>query len=363
MDVEYTYSGQLAIFNFLIWLILIIRYKAGFGSQTRFSFHYAFLCIMIVLFATFGFSEADTYHYHSIYDEMIKFRSAIHVEPIYYWLIEHIPHNYYLWRFVIWGSAAVLLMATFKRLRLNALAVGLAFPLILLQQFAITRGCLGISIFLYASTFILKPDSNKLYSYCWGILCCVLSVFFHKSIPLFIAMSFLALIPLNRGLIIISIILYPILRAVAMPFVFDILGGSLFSTETAEFAQGYLESDKSIANINGIMRLCLEYIPRILIFIFLVKEYIFSKKEIPKSIRFFFQYSYILFYIAMLFFGQDTSSFVSSRTIHMMCFPLTIVCAYYLTTSEKRPILLKSALSFFILYDAFAFLYTIYKYW
>lgn len=363
MDVEYTYNGQLAIFNFLIWLIMIIKYKTEFVNQTRLSFHYVFLYIMIVLFATFGFSEADTYHYHSIYDEMIKFRTAVHVEPVYYWLIEHIPHNYYLWRFIVWGSAAVLLVTTFKRLELNASSVGLIFPLILLQQFVITRGCLGIAIFLYALTFILKPTSNKLLSYFWGILCCILSVLFHKSIPLFIAISFLALIPLNKGLIIVSVILFPVLRAVVLPFVFDILGGSLFSTDTAEFAQGYLESDKSVANINGIMRLCLEYIPRILIFIFLVKEYIFDKKEIPKNIRFFFQYSYILFYIAMLFFGQNTSSFVSSRTIHMMCFPLTIVCAYYLTISKRRPILLRSALSFFILYDAFAFVYMIITCW
>lgn len=65
----------------------------------------------------------------------------------------------------------------------------------------------------------------------------------------------------------------------------------------------------------------------------------------------------------MLFFGQSTSSFVASRTIHMMCFPLTIVVAYNMTTNLKRSFLLKSAMFFFICADLFAFLYTIYTCW
>ena len=77
---EYTYSGKLAILNLILWLIFVIIYRAEFFRHTNRSMNYAFIGIIVTIFATFGFSEADTYHYHRIYDEMLKFSEAIHVE-------------------------------------------------------------------------------------------------------------------------------------------------------------------------------------------------------------------------------------------------------------------------------------------
>lgn len=360
---EYTYSGKLAILNLILWLIFVIIYRAEFFRHTNRSMNYAFIGIIVTIFATFGFSEADTYHYHRIYDEMLKFSEAIHVEDFYYWLIKVLPHNYYIWRLVVWGSATILMIAAFKRFDLNSRAVGFVFPLILLQQFTITRGCLGIALFLYSLSFIIKPSGHKILSYTCGILGCILSVFLHRSLPLFIIMALLALIPLNKTLILLSVIVFPIIRGAIMPYVFDIIGSSFFSDETAAFAQNYLQAERSVANFNGLIRAALEYLPRFLIFIFLIKEYFYKKQYIDKSVKFLLKYSYSLFYIALLFWGQATSSFVASRTIHMMCFPLTIVVAYNMTTNLKRSFLFKSAMFFFICADLFVFLYTIYTSW
>ena len=57
----------------------------------------------------------------------------------------------------------------------------------------------------------------------------------------------------------------------------NFINSGFFSDETADFAQHYLQSEQSIANFNGILRLCLDYIPRFLIFIFLIKEYILQR--------------------------------------------------------------------------------------
>ena len=360
---EYVYSGKLSIINLLIWLLSIIAYAINSNNNSRHTSNYIFICLMVILFATFGFSEADTYHYHGYYDQMILYNSPIHVESFYFWLIKHLPHNYYLWRFVVWGAAALLMIGTFKRLNLNAEAVYLSFPILLLQQFTITRGCLGIALFLYSLTFLLKPASNKFLSLILGLCGCLLSLFLHRSLPLFIAISFLAIIPLNKTLIIISLIFFPILREGLIPYVFNIIGTGLFTSETEIFAQNYLEADKFVTNTNGILRICLDYLPRFLIFIFFIKEFDFTNKTIPKPIRFLFQYSYVLFYIALLFLGQSTSSFISSRTIHMMCFPLTIVLSYYITMNNKFPFMLKTALFFFFMSDLFDFIYSIYKWW
>ena len=288
---------------------------------------------------------------------------SIHVEPFYYWLINFLPHNYYIWRCIVWGTAAILLIATFKRLGINATSAGLLFPLLLLQQFTVTRGCLGIALFLYAISFLFNPAAHKYLSYIFAIIGCGLSLFLHQSLPLFVIIAILALIPINKSVFILSVLLFPVIRAGIVPYVFDVLSSDIIMEDTASFAQRYFEADKSVANINGILRLCLEYVPRILIIIVLVKEYVFGKIKEPKYIVFLFKYSYILFYIALLFLGQEISSFISSRTIHIMSFSLTIVGAYYMTINKTRPLMLKFSIIFFIISDMYSFIYSIYKWW
>ena len=356
------YNGQLAIFNLILWLFFIIYYRREIYRQTRCENNYAFVCILVILFSTFGFSEADTYHYQGLYDEMIKFGESAHVEPFYYWLAQFLPHNYYIWRFIIWGIAAILMIATFKRLNINSSSVGIVFPLILLQQFTLTRGCLGIALFIFSLSFLFKPSKHKIISCIFAVLGCAISLFLHRSLPLFMFMALLALIPFNKTLILFSILLYPIIRVTIMSYVFNILDYGIFSEEVTDFAQHYLQGEQSTTNINGIIRRYFAYIPRFLLFFVLIKEYIFQKDKIDKFVKFLLQYSYILFYVALLFLGQATSNFIASRTIHMMCFPLSIVLAYYLT-NNKRSNLLKVAMFFFICSDLFSLMYFIYKCW
>ena len=147
-----------------------------------------------------------------------------------------------------------------------------------------------------------------------------------------------------------------------MPFVFDFIGSGFFDKETASFATAYLESEKSEMNFNGMLRMILEYAPRFIIFYVLIKCFIFRKVLIPRNIRFFFNYSFVLFYIALLFLGQETSSFVTNRTIHMMCFTLLIPTVYYLqNTNRSRTV--KNALLLFMCSDLFAFAYQIITCW
>lgn len=357
----YDYNGNLVIINLLIWFILLLTYRSEFFQYTPRKTGYFFLFLMVVLYTTFGFSEADTYHYHDIYDQMLNLGNAIHVEEFYFWLINFLPHNYYIWRCVVWGLATILIIGTFRRFNLNAHVVGFVFPMILLQQFVVTRGVLGIALFLFSFSYLIKPGENKIFSYIIGVIGCILALSLHRSLPLFVLISLFALIPLNKTLIITLILLYPVLRLVVIPFVFNILDIGLFSSGTEDFAMSYLESEKKVANANGIIRLVIEYLPRFLIFFILIREYIFKRiKEFPKYIKIFFQYSVLLFYIALLFLGQETSSFVTSRTIHMMCFPLTIVLSYHLSIDRSRTFLLKWTMFLFIFVDLFIFLNTIY---
>lgn len=357
---EYNYNGQLAIINFVIWLILIARYFSEYKKFSGRRTSYKFLCILCIITFTFAFAEADTYHYQNLYAELIRSHEPIHVENFYFWLSHFLPQGYFLWRFVIWGTALWLMIKTFNRYELDKRTICFVFPLILIIQFSVTRGCLGIALMLFSLSYLLKPGKSRFWSYVFGISGIILSSFLHRSLPLFVILLLLSFIPLRKGMYILSVLLFPVLRIAIMTVINYILLGGMLSEGTSEFADGYFNAEAVTSNLFGYMRLTIEYIPRLLTFIVLIKTFCFSKEEPPRHIRVLLQYSYILFYLALLFFGQELSSFVSSRTIHMMCFPLTIVLAYYLM-NRKRPVLIKVALSFYIFVDIFTYTYTIYK--
>lgn len=357
--IDYLCSGKLALINLVLWLFMLIYYWNKSNSSRKQFWGVA----AMLLFFVFGFSEADTYHYYDVYNQMLLYHEPIHVEPFYFWLIEFLPHNYYLWRFVVWGMALFILMFVYKRYGLNVNILGVVFTLILLQKFVVTRSCLGIALFMLAISLFYVSSKSKLLSHLLGVLCVVASVFLHQSLPLFIGIFLLSFIPFNRLTILLSLILFPIIRELLLPYVLELLSMGVFSSETIDFAASYLEDEKSVANTNGLIRQVIELLPFFLMFVLLVVEYVFRKKYIERSIKILFRYSYVLFYVAMLFLGQETSSFISSRTIHMMCFPLVVVVANYISTTNRRNWFLNTSMAFFCIADLFAFLYTIYKNW
>ena len=359
----YPYSGQLAIVNLVIWLVLILKYKKVYFREQCVSGNHVVLICFATLFCTFAFSEADTYHYHTLYDKMLLFNERTHVEPFYYWLVKVLPHNYYVWRCGIWGVAMLLFIGTAKRYDINPMTLCFVFPMILMQQFALTRGALGIALFLFSSSYIIKPGSNRIISCILGIVGCVVSLYLHKSLPLFAFIALFAFVPLKKWTLAVLLVMFPVIRGFIIPFVFEMLGTSFFSEETVEFAANYLEREQSKANFNGMIRYVVDYTPRFMCFFILVREFVFKAKfKTPKEIKILFQYSFLLFYVALLFWGQNTSSFVTNRTLHMMCFPLTITLSYILYTT-KRNKLTKITMLLFLFSDLFAFSYTIYSCW
>lgn len=361
---EYEYSGKLAIINLAIWIILIALYNSQFFCHNpKKNRGYFILGILVSLFTTFGFSEADTYHYHGIYDEMLHYHYPIHVEQFYYWLIDFLPSNYYLWRFVIWTVALVLLIKAFKRLNLDPSAVCFVFPMVLLQQFTVTRGCLGISLFLYSYSLIVGRSKNKILSFVIGVVGCIGAIFLHRSMPIFIIIFLASLVPLNKYTILIIILTIPVARTVVMPYVNDILQSDLINSNTSDFAVLYLEGQKSEVNINGVIRMLVDYFPRIMIVFILIKDYFWKGRYISYPMKILLQYTIVLFFVAILFLGQETSSFVTNRTIHMMTFPLTFVMSYYLMQEKRHKIIMKVTMLGFMLADLYAFAHTIYKNW
>ena len=347
---------------FSFWILILFFYRKTYFLNSKGNINWTAFGIIVTLFSVFALGEWDTYYYHGLYDKMVFLNRKYHVEDFYFWLIQKIPFNYYVWRLVIWGSAVLLMIWTFKLNRLKNECIGLVFALVLIQQFSFTRASLGVAMLLFSiSIFVNVKKANKVY-YAIALAGCVASYFLHKSMPLFLLMSVLALCPINKATFWALVIAFPILRVVIIPFVMDFISSGYLNENTTEFAEAYLNLDRIEINYKGLIQSIIKYAPIYTAFYILVKEYVFKKTYLPTNIRLFFHLAFILFYISSLFLGQETSNFVASRTEHVMFFPLTIVLVYYMTTTYKRTRLLKFTLVMFALSTAYYYAYNVWKY-
>lgn len=363
-DIVFHYDGQLALINLFILSMLIIVYRKAFCAYHTKHSAYTFLAIFVLLNSTFAFSVADTYHYEFYYNLILKQHQAVHVEPFYYYVAELIPFNYYLWRLVIWGGAFFLYLRCAKHFDIDARGFGLLFSLILLFHFALTRGVLGISLFLISWTWILDNKAkNRWLTLLFSLVGIICSYFLHKSLPLFLLMALFAYIPLSRKHYVLAIIFYPLI-CVGFSFIMDsVINSGLLGIKSQYLLEGYMGKEKLDLNIKGYIVRILTYIPYFIVFYVLINYFTDKKNIISYKSKIFFQYSFILFYIALIFEVQPVSSFMSSRTLHMMCFPLTIVLSEFVKKQNKYPKKLKFALFLFALVAFYTVTYFIYKWW
>lgn len=337
LEAKYSYSAILALIPISLFVYMILRYR--FSNLNRKTINNYFLIwICITIYSTWGFAEPDTYHYHQLYDEMVRYKQSLHVEPFYYWLVTILPNNFYLWRFVIWGTAAALIIYVAKRNYISSSALGLLIPVMFLHKFVVTRGALGLA-FLMLVIYLYYSYRKKALAYSILFLGIFLSTYLHKSIPIFVLFALVALIiPFNKKLYWLSLIFFPIFYVLLFIISDYILGLNIFSEETVNFTTNYLEHESMTKNMLGYIMDMITYSPYIFVLFFVLPKFYFHNKlhDTPYG-EFLFKYSYILFYVAFLFYNQPTSIWVFSRTIHAGMFALVFLFAmYYQRVHGKR---------------------------
>lgn len=355
----YDYNGNLVIINLLITFISAFHYKAIYyrGPQNKGN-SFFYLGIMLILFSVFAFAEADTYHYHGLYDEMRLTGYQLHVEPFYYRLALLIP-NYYLWRLAIWGSSTVLLVLAFKNLNIDSNTVGFILPIFFYSQFSLTRGSLGLSLFIFAVSILYAGKRRFLKIAVVAFLICI-SYYLHRTMIIFIILFCVSfLFKVNKRNIYISFLLFPFLYgliAIIVPYLTNL---NIGNDDLMHHAEVYTDMEKIIANWKGLIQIVLSWSGLILLMFQLSKYYIIHTEN--KAIFALFRYSYLLIYIAALFLGQQYTSFIYSRFIHAASFTLIFCAANYFYEVKNRTSLDKITLLLIIINTAYNLLYFIWK--
>lgn len=337
-----------------------------YKERITYSNNYTFALICILLYSVLGLLEWDTYHYYSLYNEMINGYFSIHVEKIYFWLIKALPHNYLLWRLCIWGSATILMIWSAKKLKLNSNVFCFIAAALFITRLAVSRNGLGIALLIFSSILLIQSlEKRKIVSIliaCTGI---IISTYLHSSIYIFVGCMILALVfPLNKKNILLSLILFPFLYVSLMQLLGPIMSFLSLNEEQALFISQYVESEKMISNVLGWIPIIIEKMSFILLMFILTKKIIFDKIPLTSAHRLMFKFSYILIYLSFLFFEQRTSSWISARTLHAATFSLVLCTTMCFNNYEnhKRTKIEKLVLMMLIFNSLWGQLYFIYKY-
>lgn len=271
-----------------------------------------------------------------------------HIEPVYHWLYTAVNKNYLVWRCVVWGLSSLFLVLTLKRLKCDIrLASALFILLPLIQIYYVTRNTLGLSILLYALSFLDGKKKNLPIAAAWLFV----SSFFHTSMPLYIALVILVFaIPVNKLTFIISIAAFPILRG-AIIILSEMF---LANSDNAEFASRgsyYASSDNEMQyTLVGWIHLAIQMTP-ILYIMFCGVMSAIKRKGLSILENRFLIYAYILIYLSFLFWGE-ASKHLQTRFWDASYQPLAFFLAMYLfPRRETKPV------KFFIVMELLVFAY------
>lgn len=359
------YSGQLALINLAIWVILIVKYKKVFSNNVCVSItrtKYTWPILLLALYGVFAYAEADTYHLEEGYEYMYRTHDIIQVEPFYFWLIQTLPNNYILFRMVVWGSASILIYLSARRMNLNPETFGLFLAINFLPQFAQTRGTIGFALLMLALIYV--SQSRKKINIIIGVLMIFATYFLHKSIPMFILFIPLAIsLPLTKKVIIISLIAFPFFYGMVSYASEYVLGLSYMSEITVEKGFSYLERESTVDEYSVIGNIfnVLQYSSILCLFICLVKFYTNINIK-DKTSTLLFKYAYISTYVACLFWGQNMSDFLHTRTLHFAVFP-TLFASVYCFQNKERTKFDKITIILLALSAFKEISYHVYKWW
>lgn len=361
-DYKFDYDGHAIVLNLLLFFIAILKYKSVYEGNVRSKGNYGYVYLLLISFSTFAYAEADFYHYQFHYDMMKHYNVESLAEPVYLWITQHLPDNYFLWRFSIWGSAALLMILSLKKVGVYASFAGFMMPLFFWHQFSVTRGALGFCIIVLALIYVFN-DGETILGRCIAIAAIFISICFHNSMTAFLLVIPVALLmPFNSKVLKMSIVLFPFLYGATILLTNNLMDLNILAAGTENLAENYVGKQNNAQNILGIACDALNFSGQLLMLYLAVKFVLGHKEQTNKNIILLVKYGYVLVYISFMFYGQGVSAFISSRFLHASTFPLIVVYSYYLQhhRTKKNDRVVMALLGLYAFYEL---VYPMYKWW
>lgn len=318
---------------------IIMSYKAfkDYKYQRK-GIPYWLFGLFITFFCTFYCWGYDYKSYVARFGYVNPNNESDYLELFYNWLIVYVTHDYLSWRFAVWGLATLCVVMLLKKLKVDKnIAIFLFVCIPLLQTFYVLRQSLAFGVLLYGvSIYYHNALRNNKITIIIAIVVILSSYFFHKSMPLYIAIGlFSILFSFSSKTVLISMIAFPFLYTLVPILINNVLSFSVFSDKALTAAQDYLESDyKQGLTMIGWIHAIMQRLP-ILIFIYSIY---FKEKNVPLKLMPFLTYSYICVYISMLLFGQSFSEHISLRFWASALLPIVVFASANTELFSRRKI-------------------------
>lgn len=325
----------------------------------------------------FPFYDIDFFNYIELMDvlksagnDLSNIKGEIlQIEWPYYYIGSFVNYNYILFRLVVWGGAMALYGFTMKRLGINSSVFILYFTIISLLLISYGRVTLAWAIAFCGYSFIVKPLEirGKLLSYFVGVVLIISSVIFHKTAILLPIAFLFSSIKLNRTLIIILLLAFPVLVKLAdSQFLLELLSMSqddsgILNVNTAQYYMA-TESGKGIgiaALIQELLRISVFYG-----FVLLCIHRIFNKNNTqndPNLIKAYMDVALWIIYISSIFAFTTSANtnLVYYRFLNFAVFPMTL-CLSHITVSDQQRKQVKILSLCAVLYTIYRLLYAVY---
>lgn len=348
------------MFPIILWVIAFFKYKSALKPLNHNKGNYILFGFILVLYSTFAFSSGDFLHYYKLYNNLARGYFDDSMEEFYNCLIEILPTGYYWWRLAVWGLSSLILITIYKRLNCPANLSCLVFVLVLMFSFPNLRNALGYVVLYFSLTFVFIPLKIKTLSYTIAVMGGGLSLFLHKSMPLYIMCMLLSFIPLGKKMYIASLIAFPFIYLSFAYFSSYILSLDLGEGAFISTGASYLEGEHfSKLTIYGYIQLVIARLP-LLVLLYYVISNVLKGNLHNRFVEFFSRYTYILVYLSCVFFNQETSSFLSNRFWDASLYPMALI--FPLSFYQRDSKLIKVCFYLLLVANLYNLAYSIYKF-
>ena len=376
---QYSVSLLHEILTVVAWIVMLLlsyreteiynRLYADFNYEEEEYFFYkprSFwyrMLFLTILFCTFGCVGGDFLHNQVIYDLNVTSDHPIHFENVYVMLIKGLPTNYYVWRFCVWGLASFLLFKILDEIKSDLDFAFLVFTLMLLNYFPNLRQTLGFMMMFYGYVLVFRAaEDGAPQKLIMGALLLIISVFFHSTTYVFILLSMLLFIPGTKSMtmIILSLLAFPFLYDMTKELSTQFIGMVGNNDIMQEKAAKYIESSFRVEiNIRGFLKIIVNRIPVLMVFLFGIKKVLIDKVETSYMEKHLLMLTYVFIYISCLFFNNNVSAYLSQRFWDAAIYPLTIFSMIFLR-NYSGSLYVKITMYAFLASNIFNMAYTLY---
>ena len=327
----------LSLENICLYSVLIVvsyNYQSIFSDEIKRKTPYWFFWLFILFFSLYYTPEnGDFWGYLNLYENPLI---NSHFEDFYLWLIKLIPDNYRLWRCVIWGTAGLLAVFTFKRMKIDSGVATIFFLCFaLLNTYYYTRNCLGLYLLYFAiSLYITDQKNNIIIKLIILTFLISASYFLHRSMPLYIGLAVLAyFLPVKRWILITILITFPLLSQIFHNYYGQILLSDIWMDHYYS-EEGFQTAKEIQFSFWGITNMVIKNIPFIYI-IYAASGNMKNDMSVTyKLTKTFFVFFCLIYGLSFFFWGI----YVHYRFWASSMMPFTLFLASYYSQNRFNPI-------------------------